>query len=109
MLENRNGLNGGVISFNGVSKIPDPIRVLMGEKYGFNGGVMIIAGVIRFNGVKFYRRPLLLTSTKLINTSYFNGAVICCNGGVVCFNGDVICINGGFMFIGGLIWMSYAS
>ena len=39
-LGNRNGLNGGVISFNGVSEIPDPITVLMGGNYGFNGGIL---------------------------------------------------------------------
>ena len=39
-LRNRNGLNGGVISFIGVSEIPDPITVLMGGNYAFNRGIL---------------------------------------------------------------------
>ena len=61
-LGNRNGLNGGLISFNEVSEIPDPMTVLIGEIMVLMGvlrnvvkGVIIIGGAVRFNGVKFYR------------------------------------------------------
>ena len=54
-LGKRNSLNVGIISFNRVSEIPDPITVLMGVFHNIVGGVIIIGGVICFNGVKFYR------------------------------------------------------